>query len=273
MKVSVLGSGSRGNSTLMESGGTRILVDAGFSGKDLARRLQAVDVDPDSIDAIVVTHDHGDHTRGVGIFARRHDTAVFITETTRNACSKLFRGGERLEHYRPGRPFNIGDLRIEPFLTVHDAVDPVAVTVVDEPGGVRVGIATDLGRPTAHVRHALSECHLLVLEANHDDVLLQQAPYPSSVKARITSSHGHLSNNEAAQLATELFHPRLAAVLLAHLSAESNHPDLAYDVVRKALHPLGFRGHLEVVRQDRPTELLDVGELRRRVGPEQLSLL
>lgn len=273
MRVSVLGSGSKGNATLMVSGDTRILVDAGFSGRDLARRLNSVGVDPDSIDAIVVTHDHRDHTRGVGIFARRHGSTVFITENTRDACRELFRGGERVEHYRAGHPFRVDAFRVEPFLTVHDAVDPVAVTVVDEAARVRVGLATDLGRPTAHVRHALSECDLLVLEANHDDVLLQQAPYPASVRSRITSSHGHLSNREAARLATELFHPGLAGILLAHLSAQSNEPELAYDVVRKALHPLGFRGHLEVVRQDEPTELLDVVELRRTVGPEQLSLL
>lgn len=273
MKVSVLGSGSAGNATLVEANGTRLLVDAGFSGKDLARRLAAVDVDPDSVDAIVVTHDHGDHTRGVGIYARRHGPDVHITDVTREACADLFRGDERLLPYRAGRPFEIGALRIEPFLTVHDAVDPVAVAVVDVERDARLGIATDLGRPTTHVRHALSGCDLLVLEANHDDVLLQKAPYPSVVKARITSSHGHLSNHEAAALATELHHPGLGGVVLAHLSERSNRAEIARKVVGEALEDAGFEGYLTVASQEEPTPLLDVVELRERLAPDQLSLL
>ena len=273
MKVSVLGSGSGGNATFFEAGGTRLLVDAGFSGRDLARRLAALKVDADSVDAIVVTHDHGDHTKGVGIFARRHGTPVYLTDVTREACGALFRGGETLRSYAAGRPFPVGGIRVEPFLTVHDAADPVAVAVVDRESELRVGLATDLGRPTAQVRHALSGCDLLILEANHDDVLLQEAPYPMAVKARITSSHGHLSNLEAAALASELFHPRLSGVILAHLSSESNRPELARRVVEKALARLGFRGHLSVARQNEPTPILDVRELRARLEPDQLSLL
>lgn len=268
----MLGSGSRGNATLVQADGTRVLVDAGFSGRDLARRLDALEVDPDSVDAVLVTHDHGDHTRGVGIFARRHGSEVFITDVTRRACRDLFRGSESLRPYEVGKPFEIGPLRVEPFLTVHDAADPVAVAVADPATGTRLGVATDLGRPTAHVRHALAECDLLILEANHDDVLLQQAPYPSSVKARITSSHGHLSNDEAARLAIELHHPGLAGVVLAHLSNESNRPDLARRVVGRALRRAGYRGLLDVAAQDEPTPLMDVVRLRDAVTPEQLSL-
>lgn len=273
MKLSMLGSGSGGNATLVEAGGTRILVDAGFSGRDLARRLRRVGVVPEAIDGILVTHDHGDHTRGVGVFARRHDTPVYLTDRTREACRKLFRGGERIVPYRPGHPFRIGGVRIEPFITVHDAVDPVAVAVADPATGVRLGVATDLGRPTAQIRHALSRCDFLILEANHDEGLLYQAPYPWSVKARIASSHGHLSNEAAARFVVELLHPRLAGVLLAHLSNESNRPDLALSVVSRALDEAGWEGFLEVARQDRPTELIDVAELRRRTGPPQLSFL
>lgn len=273
MKVSVLGSGSGGNATLVQAGDTRVMVDAGFSGRDLARRLETVGVDPDAVDAVVVTHDHGDHTRGVGIFARRHGTPIYITETTRTVCADLFRGSETLHPYQAGHPFAIGSLRVEPFITVHDAADPVAVALVDEGTEHRLGVATDLGRPTAHVLHALVGCDLLILEANHDDVLLQDAPYPSTVKARITSSHGHLSNLEAARLATELLHARLVGVVLAHLSGESNRPELAREVVGDALREAGYEGHLEVARQDEPTALLDVEELRIRSGPEQLTLL
>ncbi|HUF75578.1 MAG TPA: MBL fold metallo-hydrolase, partial [Longimicrobiales bacterium] len=227
MRVAVLGSGSAGNSVLVCAGDTRILVDAGFSARSLAERLGRLDVDPTSIDAIVITHEHGDHTRGMGVFARRHGTPLHMTRATRAACSTLLTGDERVTEYTPGRPFAVGPLRIEPFLTVHDAADPVGVAVVDESSGVRLGVATDLGRPTAQIRHALAGCDLLILEANHDEVLLHTGPYPVSVKRRIASSHGHLSNQAAARLATELLHPRLAGVVLAHLSFECNRPILA----------------------------------------------
>lgn len=272
MRLCVLGSGSDGNATLVEVDGTRILVDAGFSGKDLARRLDSVGVAPDTVAGIVVTHDHGDHTKGVGVFARRFGTPVHITKATFRACRKLFRGGETTYHYRVGRPFRIGPLRVEPFLTVHDAVDPVAVAVVDTETGTRVGVATDLGRPTAQVRHALAASDFLVLEANHDEVLLQQSPYPRSVKARIASSHGHLSNHAAARFATELLHPRLAGVVLAHLSVRCNRPDLARSVVGDALTRAGYEGYLDVAAQEHPTDLIDLEDLRLRSGPQQLGL-
>jgi len=273
LRISVLGSGSAGNSTLVEAGGTRILVDAGFSGKDLVRRLDEVGARIEGLSGIVVTHDHGDHTRGIGVVARRHGVPLYLTERTRAACSRLFRGGEDVRTYKPGRAFQIGGLRIEPFLTVHDAVDPVAVAVVDVHTETRMGLATDLGRPTAQVRHALTGCDFLVLEANHDELLLREAPYPVSVKGRIASSHGHLSNRAAARLACELLHPRLAGILLAHLSNESNRPELAQRVVGQALERAGYKGFLDVARQDGPTEFIDVEELRVRAGPEQLSFL
>lgn len=273
MRVSVLGSGSSGNATFVWAGNTRVLVDAGFSGRDLARRLEALEVDADEIDAIVITHDHGDHTRGMGVFARRHGTPLYMTEGTRTACAKLLRGEERVHRYRPGRPFTVGDVRVEPFLTVHDAVDPVGVAVVDECTGLRLGVATDLGRPTSQIRHALEGCDLLILEANHDEVLLHTSPYPVSVKRRIASSHGHLSNQAAARFARELLHPRLAGVVLAHLSGECNRPELAREVVGTALREAGWTGHLDVARQDEPTGLMDLETLRRRSGPSQLSFL
>lgn len=273
MKVAVLGSGSSGNATLVHAGNTRILVDAGFSARELERRLRGLGVEPEAVEAILVTHDHGDHTRGMGVFARRHGTPLYLTDRTREACAKLFRGEEEVRSYRVGRPFLVGDVRVEPFLTVHDAADPVGVALVDECTGLRLGVATDLGRPTAQIRHALERCDLLILEANHDEVLLATSPYPWSVKRRIGSSHGHLSNQAAARFAVELLHPRLAGVVLAHLSNECNRAELALGVVGKALRDAGWTGFLEVARQDASTGWLDVEELRYRLGPSQLSLL
>lgn len=273
MRVAVLGSGSAGNSVLVCAGETRILVDAGFSARQLANRLEQLEVSAESITAIVVTHDHGDHTRGMGVFARRHSTPLHLTPRTREACAKLLTGTEEVVEYSPGTPFAIRTLRVESFYTVHDAADPVGVSVVDERSGIRIGVATDLGRPTAQIRHALSGCDALILEANHDDVMLRTGPYPASVKQRIASSHGHLSNQAAARLAVELLHPRLAAVVLAHLSNECNRPILAERVVGDALRKAGWEGHLEVAMQDAPTALLDIEQLRYRTGPAQLSLL
>jgi phosphoribosyl 1,2-cyclic phosphodiesterase len=147
------------------------------------------------------------------------------------------------------------------------------VAVFDQDSSLRLGVATDLGRPTAQVRHALSACHLLVLEANHDPGLLHQSPYPASVRARIASSHGHLSNEAAAQFAVELMHPELTGVVLAHLSAECNRPELALDVVGRALRRVGYEGLLVVADQDRPTELMDLDRMRRGLEPDQLSLM
>ena len=279
MRVAVLGSGSRGNAILVATERTRLLVDAGLSGKEMAARLDQVGVHPGSVDGVVLTHEHGDHTRGCGIFARRFGTPLFMTSATRDACASLLRGSEVVHLYRPGHVFLVGDLRVEPFLTAHDAVDPVAVTLTAEECGTRVGIATDLGRPTAGARHALTGCDFLILEANHDEALLRAGPYPPSVQARIASSHGHLSNRAAAALARELLHPGLVGIVLAHLSAECNLPELARRTVYKALREAGWDGVLEVASQDAPTALMDILQLqrdrvrRREIETGQLSLL
>lgn len=272
MNVTVLGSGSRGNAILIESGETRLLVDAGFSGRDLERRLAEVEVDPASLTALLVTHDHGDHTRGMGVAARRWNLPLYLTPLTRNACADLLDGSERVVLYESAAPVEIGALRVTPFLTVHDAVDPVAVTVTDAASGEKLGIATDLGRATAGVRHALQQCDVLILESNHDEILLRESPYPWSVKSRIGGSHGHLSNRAAAELAGELFHDGLCAVLLAHLSEQANDPHLAREVVGHALEKRRFSGLLDVARQDRPLSSIDVTRMRALRLPPQMAL-
>ncbi len=277
MRIASLGSGSRGNSVLVESGATRVLVDAGFSGTSLARRLAALDRDPRGIDAVVVTHEHRDHTAGIGVAARRWGWPLFLTAGTAAACEGLLRGEEELVLFEPESRFRIGALEFHAFPTCHDAAEPVAVTVTDGGSGLVAGIATDLGRATAPVRAALAACHALVLEANHDEVRLRESPYPWSVKQRIGGSRGHLSNRLAAELARELAHPELGALLLAHLSAECNAPDLALREVRSALGGTAaarFRGSVAVARQETPAAPIDVERAvlaARRPSP-QLSL-
>jgi phosphoribosyl 1,2-cyclic phosphodiesterase len=273
VRVTLLGSGSRGNAVLIECGETRLLVDAGFTGRDLERRLLEAGVEPASLTALLVTHDHGDHTRGMGIAARRWSLPLYLTPATRSACAGLLDGTERVRSYRSAAPVEIGDVRVTPFLTTHDAVDPVAVTVTEVATGEKVGIATDLGRATAPVRHALAGCHALVLESNHDEILLRESPYPWSVKARIAGSHGHLSNRAAAELAAELHHPGLVAVVLAHLSVRANAASLAEEVVGAALVARRYRGMLVVAPQERPLPTVDVTRLRALAAPAQLALL
>ncbi len=271
MRVASLGSGSGGNSLYVEAADTRILVDAGFSGAQLERRLEEVGVAPHEIRAVVVTHEHRDHTSGVGIAARRWGWPVHMSEDTLEACRDLLRGEETVATFRAGETFEVAGLEVHPFLTCHDAADPLAVTVTDRSRGIKLGVATDLGRPTAPVRHALAGCHFLVLEANHDEGLLRDGPYPWSIKARIGGSRGHLSNRTAAELATQLFHAELSGVLLAHLSRECNEPELARRAVEASLREEGYRGVVEVAEQDRPSRLFDVAELVDRaaaVGPQ-----
>lgn len=273
MRVTILGSGSAGNSILVDSDGARLLVDAGFSGRDLERRMTAAEVAPESIDALLITHDHSDHTRGMGVLARRFGIPLYLTAPTLAACMRLLHGSEEVRTYSAAGPVEIGGLRVHPFLTVHDAVDPVAVTITETRTGEKLGIATDMGRPTASVRHALQDCDLLILESNYDEVLLRESPYPWSVKSRIASSHGHLSNRAAAELAGSLAHPWLAGVVLAHLSENANDPGLAEDTVGLALERLRFRGELHLGRQHEPLAPLDVSRLRNRIRPAQLTLL
>jgi phosphoribosyl 1,2-cyclic phosphodiesterase len=273
LTLAALGSGSRGNAFLVETDDTRLLVDAGFSGNQLARRLEALGVDAESLDGVVVTHEHRDHTAGIGIGARRWGWPLYMTRGTAAACRTLLRGEERVNGLRSGETLRIGSLKVDPVLTCHDAADPVAVTVTDARTHLKVGIATDLGRATMPVRQALRDCVFIVLESNHDERLLRDGPYPWSVKQRIGGSRGHLSNRLAGEFAEELMHPRLVGMLLAHLSAECNDPEQARDRVGESLDRVGYQGLLEVAAQDEPTERYDVEELARAgaEGP-QLSL-
>ena len=271
-RVHVLGSGSRGNSILLETSETRILVDAGFSGRQIERRLRDVGAPPDSVSALFITHEHRDHTQGMGVLARRWNIPIYIARATAGSCSALLKGTETIRFYRAGQPVDLDDLRIEPFLTCHDAIDPVAVTVRHRPSGLKVGIATDLGTPTVSVRHSLQGCDLLILEANHDEIMLRTGPYPWSVKSRIAGRHGHLSNRAAAQLGIELLHPSLAGIVLAHLSQECNEPALAAGIVGEALKRKGYQALLEVAVQDEPLAGINVTALAAEMRPAQLSL-
>lgn len=233
MKICLLGSGSRGNALLVESGHTRVLIDAGFSAREVCRRLELVGVAPESIDALLVTHEHSDHIRGLGPLVRRLRLPVYIhTDVVGNLKAVGELGSVREFDERQG--FLVGDLSIQPFPITHDARSPVGF-VIETPAG-KVGVATDLGIATRLVAERLQGCHALVLESNHDEELLRDGPYPWALKQRVRSKHGHLSNRDSGALLKQLLWDGLESVLLAHLSETNNCPDLARSVAAAIIH-------------------------------------
>lgn len=244
LRFASLGSGSRGNATLIQSAGTLVLVDCGFPARELARRCELLGVDPARIDAILVTHEHGDHIRGVGAVARRYKLPVWMTHGTARAhdCGEL--PVLQLFGSHDGG-FRIGDLDITPVPVPHDAREPCQFTVGH--AGLRFGLATDLGSLTPVVVSALDGVDALLLECNHDPHMLASGPYPPSLQARVGGNYGHLSNQQAADLLARIDHQRLRHLVAAHLSEKNNTPELA----RRALCSVAdFAGRFDLLRQD-----------------------
>lgn len=246
MRLHLLASGSAGNCLFVEAGETRILIDCGISGAETARRLEQVGARPDSVEAIVVSHEHSDHIQGVGVLARRYGLPVYLTAGTQGACNGQLDPPVEVRPFVPGHEFMVGDLTIRPFSIPHDAAEPVAFTL--HHGGVKAGVATDLGFSTALARQHLSGSHLLVLESNHDPDMLARSAYPWELKRRIRGRSGHLSNRDAARLLEGVLHDGLETVALAHLSERNNRPELALmeadEVLKK--YRLGERVTVEV---------------------------
>jgi phosphoribosyl 1,2-cyclic phosphodiesterase len=240
VSVSVLASGSRGNSAIVQSSSTRILVDAGISCRETFKRMKATGDDPHSLSAIVVTHEHSDHVYGLLVLARRLNVPVFMTGATHQAWVRGVRDAtgeppdtERVEFFSAGRSFQVGDIAVTPFTIPHDAVDPVGFAFRAE--GVKIGFATDLGYVPPSVCDHLRSCDLLVLESNHDLEMLRVGPYPWSVKQRVMSRVGHLSNEALANFFAGDYDGGAAYIVLAHLSEQNNHPALARRAAERAL--------------------------------------
>jgi phosphoribosyl 1,2-cyclic phosphodiesterase len=232
LEVCLLASGSKGNAIYIGSGGSRILVDAGLSGREIQSRLGSIGVSGENLDALLITHEHTDHCRGLGPLARRFGLPVYMHPETRLALPSLGKVGEFRE-FEAGDCFSLKDFRIETFPLSHDAAAPVGYTLETREG--KIGIATDLGIATRLVADRLRGCRVLVLESNHDEAMLRDGPYPWPLKQRIRSSHGHLSNLASARLLEDLLWEGLEAVFLAHLSEVNNHPDLAEGCARDVL--------------------------------------
>jgi phosphoribosyl 1,2-cyclic phosphodiesterase len=255
IRFSVLGSGSRGNSVYIESGQTSILIDNGFSGKEITDRLKSIGKDANDLDAIFVTHEHNDHIGGVGVLSRRCRLPVYATQGT-------FRGGEerlgklfKLCEYENGSTVEFQDLEVRSFAVSHDTNDPVGYVVGN--GHARLGYCTDTGKATLLMRQRLQGCKGLILEFNHDLKMLAEGPYPLVLQQRVRSNRGHLANGDAAAFLRELQHSGLDHVVLAHLSEINNLPGLAMDEAKKVVvSESGCR--MIIARQDRPTGLFSL---------------
>ena len=232
MKICLLASGSKGNSILVESGKTRLLIDAGLSARELRKRLDSLGVEAESLDALLITHEHGDHVRGLGPLVRQLDLPVYLQTDLARKLPDVGKP-ECVREFVDGEEFTIKDLTIRPFAITHDCLAPVGFTLDGELG--KVGVATDLGVVTRLVTECLQDCRALVLETNHDEELLRDGPYPWKLKQRVRSNHGHLSNNAAGNLLQSLLWSGLETVFLGHLSETNNRPDLAVDVVSAIL--------------------------------------
>jgi phosphoribosyl 1,2-cyclic phosphodiesterase len=249
MKLCVLGSGSKGNAVYLESGETKLLIDAGLSGRQIKLRLESVGVDIKDIRSILISHEHTDHIAGLRVLGKC--STVYATAGTLSQIRNRFElnGTEVIDS---GEVFQVGCMRITPFSTSHDVVDPVGFVVED--GYARAAVATDLGVVTRLVSHHLQNLDVMVIESNHDQKLLQNGPYPWEVKQRVKSRLGHLSNLEAEELICDVAHDNLKHIFLAHLSEENNRPDLALTAAKRALDGCGTK--LDVCSQARPQKLI-----------------
>jgi phosphoribosyl 1,2-cyclic phosphodiesterase len=304
MRMTVLASGSKGNSTLVSSRRTRILVDAGLSCRELLKRMQMADEDPSTIDALLITHEHQDHVQGVAVLARKLGIPVYFTQATHRAWVRWMMPHKRItyaawlaqrqrdlaqqaailagdedppcaespgssqeepktedpcrlpvvEYFNAGNGFLIGDIAITPFTIPHDAADPVGF--VFEADGIRIAIATDLGYMPPNVKMALRNCDVLMLESNHDLEMLRDGPYPWSVKQRVMSRVGHLSNEAASDFLEKNYDGCASYVVLAHLSECNNLPELARVTAERALRDRMslLANKLILAEQDTPLE-------------------
>jgi phosphoribosyl 1,2-cyclic phosphodiesterase len=241
--VSMLASGSRGNCAFVASTRTKILVDAGISCRETFKRMKVLGEDPQSLAAILITHEHSDHVYGLATLARKLRIPVFMTGATHAAWARAMRtvNGERpqldVERFEAGHRFLVGDIEVKPFTIPHDAADPVGFSFRVE--GTKVSIATDLGYLPVNVRDHLRGSDVLVMESNHDVEMLRGGPYPWQVKQRVASNVGHLSNGKLADFFTGDYDNNAAFVVLAHLSEQNNHPEIARREAEKALAARG----------------------------------
>jgi phosphoribosyl 1,2-cyclic phosphodiesterase len=267
LRVTILGSGSSGNCTLLETGTTRLLIDAGLGKKETLRRLAAVGRDVDRLDGIVISHEHSDHTGSLAQVLGQWRTTVYLNEATHTEVTRILpetshKRLDRVEHIRAGQRFIVGDIEVSPFSIPHDAIDPLGFTF--RANGLKVAIVTDLGYLPELVKVHLRDSDCLMLESNHDLEMLKVGPYPWHIKQRVMSRTGHLSNHTVSEFFAdaEAFDAHARYVILAHLSENNNNPDVARISAEEALGrrtgASAFAGELIVAMQASPLPTLNL---------------
>lgn len=253
LRVASLGSGSAGNSCLISSPTTTLLLDCGFALKQTALRMQALGLGIDDIDAILVTHEHSDHVRGLGPIARKCEAPVWITHGTFDAWrdKKL----KRVNFFTAHQAFTIGDIEVQPFPTPHDAAE--SCQYIFSFNGESFAVVTDLGACTPHIKEKIERVNGMLIECNYDIQMLRSGPYPPSLQSRIQSNFGHLGNQQSAELLAQIDHPGLSTILLGHLSEKNNTPEIAYATVSSLVNDAG---RIHVLAQHEPSEWFEIAK-------------
>jgi phosphoribosyl 1,2-cyclic phosphodiesterase len=267
--VRILGSGSKGNSVLLEAGDTRVLIDAGFSPRGVQARLEAFEVAPTSIEAVIITHEHTDHVGSAAKCAKKWGWRILASAGTRTGCASLAKAS--VETISGSALINIGELELKTIAVSHDANEPLAVIATSQNTGARTGIVYDLGICTERLLKSLRDLDILIIEANHDPELLRFGPYPPVLQRRIASRYGHLSNDASARAVGECVHKGLSEVILAHLSQKNNTPKIAMETVQAVLRRTNFQGRVTPASQGRVTGPFAPKGASHR-SPKQLEL-
>ncbi len=259
MEFSVLGSGSGGNAVFVQSGKTAILIDAGFSGKQIAERLERIGKSIEQVKAVFVTHEHNDHIAGVGVLSRKLKIPVFANAGTYRGCGKKLGRLFMRKEFATGTKLIFEDLQIRSFPISHDTNDPVGFVVDD--GRNSLGYLTDTGKVTHLMRARLHACNGLILEFNHDPNMLRTGPYPLALQQRVRSNEGHLANGDAARFLEQLCHAKLKTVILAHLSETNNLPQLALQAAHSVIKCMEPEIKVAAAEQGRPLHVISLDTL------------
>ncbi len=249
MQITPLASGSSGNSFLVQDKGCSILVDAGLTAKQITERLDQIGVDPSSLRAILVSHGHSDHVKGVGVLSRKYKLPLYMNSGTWEEIQHYVGRIHSLELFETGRAFQVACFKVHPFSVPHDSAEPVGFRI--SAGPARLGIATDLGSITSLVTTLLQDLQVVVLESNHDLQMLRDGPYPWELKQRVKGRLGHLSNVDSGRILERIASDELQAVILAHISATNNRLELAMESAKHSLKAfLARRGTIYCALQD-----------------------
>jgi phosphoribosyl 1,2-cyclic phosphodiesterase len=264
--IASLGSGSAGNSCLVESDGTSILVDAGFGVRETKKRLEMLGRSIEAIDAIVISHEHGDHMHGAERIAKKYGTPIYATLGTIEN-SRLRRKGLPTKIFRNNSRFRIGSLEVQARRVIHDAADP-SCFAVESGDGARVGIVSDLGCVDDLIVGHLRDCDALLFEANHDLDMLRTGSYPWNLKRRIMSRHGHLSNDDSIAALRRIIGPATKSLCLIHLSEKNNHESIVRSMATALVEELGAPIEVQIARQSQPMNPVEVS--RQKAGQMRL---